>query len=291
MLMGRLSFDEEQTKSILQKWLKAVKGDNPIIDIRGYSFIDPLYVAMLITLIKGVRDDLKIRVDVDSPAYSYIQYILGWQGKSASTVVPIRIVDRKLDVNRFVDELLKSTGLSFDDWEDEDAFRYILGELIDNALEHGGSPAIACAQVFKNLGKVEVVVSDYGYGFLHTVARNYKVSTYEEAIKKALEREVSGSLQNMYGSSTKHAGMGLYVMSNIIKETEGKMFIISGDALVSLSGGQLTSYKMQEEWKGSVVAMRFGLDKFKDRVLNYGFRDWLKHKVFTEDEDTLEDIF
>jgi len=27
MLMGSLSFDEEQTKSILQKWLKAVKED------------------------------------------------------------------------------------------------------------------------------------------------------------------------------------------------------------------------------------------------------------------------
>jgi len=290
MLLGSLSFDEEQTKSILQEWLKAVKDDNPIIDIRGYSFIDPLYVAMLITLKKGVRDDIKIMVDVDSPAYTYIQYILGLQGKSASTVVPIRIVDRKLYVNRFVDELLKSTNLSFDDWEDENAFRYILGELIDNALEHGGSPAIACAQVFRNLGEVEIVVSDYGYGFLHTVARNHKVSTYEEAIKKALEREVSGSLQNMYGSSTKHAGMGLYVMSNIIKETEGKMFIISGDALVSLSGRQLTSYKMQEEWKGSVVAMRFKLDKFKDRVLNYGFTNWLNYKVFTE--DTLEeDVF
>jgi anti-sigma regulatory factor (Ser/Thr protein kinase) len=290
MLPGSLSFDEEQTKIILQKWLKIVKGDNPIIDIRGYSFIDPLYVAILITLKKGVRDDLKIRVDVDSPAYSYIQYILGLQGKSASTVVPIRIVNRKFNVDRFVDELLKSTNLSFDDWEDEDAFRYIIRELIDNALEHGGSPAIACAQVFRNLGEVEIVVSDYGYGFLHTIARNHKVSTYEEAIKKALEREVSGSLQTMYGSSTKHAGMGLYVMSNIIKETEGKMFIISGNALVSLSGRQLTSYKMQEEWKGSVVAMRFKLDKFKDRVLNYGFTNWLNYKVFTE--DTLEeDVF
>jgi hypothetical protein len=290
MLMGSLSFDEEQTKSILQKWLKAVKGDNPIIDIRGYSFIDPLYVAMLITLKKGVRDDLRIRVDVDSPAYSYIQYILGLQGKSASTVVPIRIVDRKLYVNRFVDELLKSTDLSFDDWEDENAFRYIIEELIDNALEHGGSPAIACAQVFKNLGEVEIVVSDYGCGFLHTVARNYKVSTYEEAIKKALEKEVSGSLQNMYGSSIKHTGTGLYVISNIIKETEGKMFIISGDALVSLSGRQLTPYKMQEEWEGSVVAMRFKLENFKDRILNHGFTNWLYHKVFTE--DTLEeDVF
>jgi len=289
-MLGSLSFDEEQTKSILQKWLNAVKGDDPIVDIRGYSFIDPLYVAILITLKKGVRDDLRIRVDVDSPAYSYIQYILGLQGKSASTVVPIRIVDRQLHVNRFVDELLKSTNLSFDDWEDEDAFRYIIRELIDNALEHGGSPAIACAQVFKNLGEVEIVVSDYGYGFLHTVARNYKVNTYEEAIKKALEKEVSGSLRYMYGSSTKHVGMGLYVMSNIIKETEGKMFIISGDALVSLSGRQLISYEMQEELKGSVVAMRFRLDKFKDRILDYGFTNWLNDKVFTE--DTLEeDVF
>jgi hypothetical protein len=161
MLLGSLSFDEEQTKIILQEWLKIVKGDNPIIDIRGYSFIDPLYVAALITLIKGVRDDLKIMVDVDSPAYSYIQYILGLQGKSASTVVPIRIVDRKPHVNRFVDELLKSTNLSFDDWEDEDAFRYNIRELIDNALEHGGSPAIACAQVFKNLGEVEMKMSTF----------------------------------------------------------------------------------------------------------------------------------
>jgi len=286
-MLGSLSFDEEQTKSILQEWLKIVKGDDPIIDIGGYSFIDPLYVAMLITLKKGVRDDIKIMVDVNSPAYSYIQYILGWQGRSASTVVPIRIVDRQLHVNRFVDELLKSTGLSFDDWEDEDAFRYNIRELIDNALEHGGSPAIACAQVFRNLGEVEIVVSDYGCGFLHTVARNYKVSTYEEAIKKALEIGVSGSLRNMYESSNKHMGNGLYVISNIIKETEGKMFIISGDALVSLSGRQLTSYKMQENWKGSVVATRFRLDKFKDRILDYGFYNWLNYKVFTE--DTLEE--
>jgi len=42
MLMGSLGFDEEQTKSILQKWLKAIKyDDNPTIDITGYSFIDP----------------------------------------------------------------------------------------------------------------------------------------------------------------------------------------------------------------------------------------------------------
>ena len=196
-------------------------------------------------------------------------------------------MDRQLHVNRFVDELLKSTGLSFDDWEDEDAFRYNIRELIDNALEHGGSPAIACAQVFRNLGEVEIVVSDYGCGFLHTVARNYKVSTYEEAIKKALEIGVSGSLRNMYESSNKHMGNGLYVISNIIKETEGKMFIISGDALVSLSGRQLTSYKMQENWKGSVVATRFRLDKFKDRILDYGFYNWLNYKVFTE--DTLEE--
>jgi hypothetical protein len=50
MLLGSLSFDEEQTKSILQEWLKIVKGDNPVIDITGYGFIDPLYVALLITL-------------------------------------------------------------------------------------------------------------------------------------------------------------------------------------------------------------------------------------------------
>jgi hypothetical protein len=135
MLPGSLSFDEEQTKIILQKWLKIVKGDNPIIDIEDYSFIDPLYVAMLITLKEGVRDDIKIKVDVYSPAYSYIQYILGLQGKNASTVVPIRIVDGKPYAENFVDELLKSTDLSFDDWEDEDAFRYIIRELIDNALE------------------------------------------------------------------------------------------------------------------------------------------------------------
>jgi hypothetical protein len=55
MLLGSLSFDEEQTKSILQKWLKIVKDDNPIIDIRGYSFIDPLYVVMLVTLKDGVK--------------------------------------------------------------------------------------------------------------------------------------------------------------------------------------------------------------------------------------------
>jgi hypothetical protein len=76
-------------------------------------------------------------------------------------------------------------------------------------------------------------------------------------------------------------------LNNFSPEVEGKMFIISGNALVSLSGRQLTSYKMQEEWKEGVVAMRFKLDKFKDKVLNYGFTNWLNYKVFTE--DTLEE--
>jgi len=80
---------------------------------------------------------------------------------------------------------------------------------LNNAIDHGNSSAIACAQKFPNLQEVEIIVGDAGVGTYHTISRKYKTHSTLEAIKKAVEKGVTGAMDYVYGGAKRNAGMGL----------------------------------------------------------------------------------
>jgi len=190
--------------------------------------------------------------------------------KKAKTTVPIREIKSGREVGKFVNEILDSSGLDFEDWQDKEAFKYLLVELVNNAVDHGKSKAVACAQKFPKNSWMEITVSDTSLGFLKTIQNRYpEIKTYDMAIKKALEKGITGNQLRIYGDVTKNVGMGLYITSRIIKEVDGDMYIISGGKFYSVRDDK--SVNLLSPWQGSLVILRFNLDNFQKNILNYGF--------------------
>jgi anti-sigma regulatory factor (Ser/Thr protein kinase) len=73
----------------------------------------------------------------------------------------------------------------------------ILGELLDNAITHAGSPvgAYAAAQVHRRSGNLELAVADGGIGIRSHLARNpsFRHLTTTQALQAALKPGVTGT--------------------------------------------------------------------------------------------------
>jgi len=282
--MFSLSFNEEQIIEFINQYCSIDK-----IDLSNYEFIDPIYWVILKTLQKGIKPNLTVQINKDSPAYSYALYLLNPEDRRAKTTVPIRDVQNRGEVEKFVSEILSVIELEFEDWEDRNAFKYPLIELTNNAIDHGKSLAITCAQKFPTHNEVEITVADYGRGFLKTIGSKFpEITTHDLAIKKALEKGVTGSSLGMYGSVTKNIGMGLYVISQMMYRIEGDMFVISGDSFYSLKNDKVK--RLKTEWQGSIVTLRFNLFKFQNKILDYGFT-LIRDLLISDKDGEGEDIF
>ena len=258
------------------------------VNLKHYDFIDPLFWVTLKALADGPKPGLTVKIDKNSSAYGYYLYLFERGRRKSPTVVPIRKVEERNSIENIVKEILQIANLRFCDYDDEFAFSYILMELINNSVDHGQSPAIACAQVFPNADEIEISVADHGLGFLQTIKKKYNdVSSYEEAIKRAIQKGITGYTITMYGSVTKHVGMGLYVISKMVREVVGDMIIVSGDAVFSLRDNLVR--KIEIPWQGSIVSVRFNISRFERKILDYGFSFWLK--LTLEEEEGEEDMF
>ncbi len=256
------------------------------IDLSGYNFIDPVYWAIL-TAEKLRRNQLKIKPpEVSSPAYGFFKRMFQ-EGRTQNTI-PIRIIDSRRDIDGFVAQIIDLMDIDNYDWEDLEFFKYIIGELANNALDHGQSEAVVCAQKFPNIDEVEISIVDIGLGFRHTISRRYDVSSAEEAIKLAIQKGVSGAQDYVYGHQ-RNAGMGLYVISRIVRDAGGEMTIVSDECIYKypadfLYPGDRVDY-LDNEWKGSIVLLRFNLPEFEDKVLSYGFYHYMNMIIGEESED------
>ncbi|GAB4346420.1 MAG: hypothetical protein OHK0038_26600 [Flammeovirgaceae bacterium] len=256
------------------------------INLCDYDFIDPVFWTIL-KCKKIINSDLKIDINSNSDANEYIKYILG---KSYSqTTVPIRTVETRAEVDKFSNELITVLNKDFENYDSEDVdfFKYILSELLNNAVDHGESFAVVSAQKFPKLNEFEISVVDAGLGFYQTIKRAYEdVNDDVEAIKEALKKGVTGAKTYLYAGSTRNVGRGLYVISQMVKDSEGELLILSGKGFYDFKSN--SSLILEKSWNGSIVCVRLNLDKFKKNVMDFGKNDYMA-KVLSENDE--EEIF
>jgi hypothetical protein len=139
----------------------------------------------------------------------------------------------------------------------ENAFAYLLGELIDNVYEHSEfQNAMVMAQRYKNKGFVEVSFYDDGVtipGSLHRAGLSY--ATDVEAIEDAVK-----------GKSSKEGGRGYGLRTNVRMCTDsnglkGRVLIVSGQGAVGYSLNKSGKYlynlgKGSYPLDGTLISMR-----------------------------------
>ncbi|MCW8895456.1 MAG: ATP-binding protein [Sulfurimonas sp.] len=223
----------------------------------------------------------------------YIELMLDGRLSANSKYTSIEQISSRGDVEDITAHLTATILTNFIDLEPlhqkdlKKYLQYLIAEILNNVADHSGSTngGFAMAQYYPTKRKVQVAVADSGVGFLKHIHKAYpKITTDEEAIKKAIEMGVTASNNRMYGHE-RNAGYGLYALIQIIKETRGKVVIISNFGMLRCVDGEITTCTLDKSWNGTVVAFEF-IEKNTD----YEFEQMMSKCMFMEDEDD-EDFF
>lgn len=123
--------------------------------------------------------------------------------------VPVRQIGMSRQVYEASAEIVET--LRIDDTEAANVLRHCIGEMIDNVFVHANSPtnATICAQHFPNACRTQVGIVDTGYGRL---------------------------------------GVGLFIVTNVLKEVGGRIQIASGNALFHRE-----RWFTVQPWCGSII--------------------------------------
>jgi len=267
------------------------KIENGTIDVSSYDYVEPVGIAIL-KAIKQEIEDVKILLNPRIDDYANI--LNNSQYNKTRTYIPIEIVNmhninenKEKVVNKIMDNF---DNLNYEDKKDLNSYLdYMVGEILNNAIQHSLSPigAIITGQYFPKKRKLQIVVVDRGVGFLHNIQKRYQVNTEQDAILKALEKGVSSppAKINTYYSQNNNVGYGLYALKTIIEKTNGKLMIISNNGIVRLDRhNHLTVQELQNtDWKGSIVAFEF----FEDEIekINFTMEDFFRIYIWDQDEE------
>ena len=177
------------------------------------------------------------------------------------------------------------TNLDKDDSNDiKNYLQYLISEMMDNVISHSCSKdggLVLIGYDYSNKS-IKVIIIDNGIGLSKGLLNEYKVDNEKDAIKKAMEKEVTGSNSfGTYNNVQKHAGLGLYFLSRIINEIKGNLTIVSNNAIYS-NKNELYG-NIDSTFKGTLIAFEICIDN-----LDYEFTELFK---IIKDEDVYEDVF
>jgi len=136
----------------------------------------------------------------------------------------------------------------------ENTFKYVIGELVDNIYEHSMfKRGYVMAEKYPRLGFVELGFLDDGItipGSFNASGYNYREQQHSKAIIDAIN-----------GLSTKKGtgrGYGLNSTMRLFQALDGEILVVSGSGAVYLSRRQQLSYYLTPKYrfKGTLVSLR-----------------------------------
>lgn len=179
-----------------------------------------------------------------------------------------------------------------DDPEALEAVQHAISELLNNVLEHSGSPdgAFVSAMRFRNrkFKRVSIAVADCGIGIREHLgrARPEFGATDEAAVMGALQWGVTGALPGLYGPPD-NMGAGLFITRAMAKGTGGHFAVVSGSYGYKLlrerdqskqaelfddaATERHKNFRLAHPWQGTIVAVEIATNHIADWD---GFLKW-----------------
>ena len=219
-------------------------------------------------LIDALNPNHNITVDEHEPSGRFIQ---------------ARKISTSEQLNQFITDmvpLLHTTP------EQAYPIKYVMSELVRNALEHSKSSfgAIVSAQYFNKTNRISIGVADRGIGIKKAINTSYATSNYKEALELALRPGITGTTRKI-GGTEYNAGAGLFFTKSIAKVSRDFFLIYSGDSFYKLfktnsqKRVQLYANPLQDRanfrnglpfWQGTAVGIDISMD------VNQDFQDLLE---------------
>jgi anti-sigma regulatory factor (Ser/Thr protein kinase) len=176
--------------------------------------------------------------------------------------VPVREVKQPSEVHQLAQEMVET--LQMDDEPDAmGVLRHCIGEIVDNVFVHAASKvnAIVCAQHFPNAGRTQVAIVDTGMGFRRSFEAVEPYSTMgltdRDAITLGLTPWVTSKPDNpgeTYAAGYGRLGVGLSIISEILRLSGGRLLIASGGAMYDQAATGVSRMRDVGLWDGAIVA-------------------------------------
>lgn len=146
--------------------------------------------------------------------------------------------------------------------------QYALSELLENAMTHARRQGYrdACvwvaSQYYPSSGTIRLGVVDNGCGFLATLRSHpdLRLETHHEAILTALRPRISCNRDLRMGMESVNQGVGLTTTCRIVERADGRLVIVSGDA-VHDTRGRSGTMAGRAAWQGVAIAMECRRDR------------------------------
>lgn len=179
------------------------------------------------------------------------------QHDESGRFIPIRQILTQDDQSKFVTDIIPLLHL---DPEKSQIIRYVIGELVRNALEHSQSKdgAFVAAQYRPKNNVLSFGVCDTGIGIKKSLDRFHFSENDLSAIKLALMPGVSGTTAGL-NFTEDNGGAGLFIVKNLSKMTRNYFVLYSGDA----------AYKLLKYDKRVKGLPRIKTDPFEDKHSAY----------------------
>ena len=274
------------TMSNIESYMHLFQEDNATFS--GFDWIEPIFIGML----RAYQVDRQIEVQTDN---DYLRNMIIQNHTPNKTYSPIeKIENSRMGLEEISTHITNIMLQNFTQLNEEDIrdlkhyLQYLFLELMNNVADHAHSPVggYTMAQYYPTNRKIQFVVADRGVAFLKNMRLNYNnIETEIEAIQKALEKGVTSTERKMYNQA-KNAGYGLYAMFEILKMTGGRFVIISNDTLLRYDNGKFVAKKLENPWKGVVVAF-----EFFEANINYDMDYFKREYLWKLDDEEDEDFF
>lgn len=264
---------------------------------QSWISIHPIIISMVIALAEEVRESggsIQVQ-NFNAKSRPYLlrmglisaldpnHGIVVDEHEASGRFIPARIIQTSEQLSEFITEvvpLLHTTP------EQAYPIKYLLSELVRNALEHSLSPfgAIVSAQYFKKTNRIAIGVVDRGIGIKTAINTSYSTKSDKEAIGLALRPGITGVTKKIGGNEF-NAGAGLFFSKSIAKVSKDFFIVYSGDSFFKLlkttKKGQVKLYANPLDdnsnfkeglpyWKGTAVGIDISMD------INQAFDELLK---------------
>lgn len=228
---------------------KAVKAGN--VDLENVRFLTPTTLLPLSIYLRRAMRSLTLIPPPNPNVESYLWCMMkdhGIDTLNGSTYLPVVSLPKDEDLSQPI--MKKAYDLAGDPGG-KNAFRYLVGELVDNIYQHSRfDMALVMAQQYRKSGVMHLCIIDDGITIAGSLLESGMVLDDEQAIIDALEGASSKKEQE------RGRGLGT-TLSLTLKGYHGCMLVVSGRGAIYCDGENDLRYRLSDrnKYEGTLISM------------------------------------
>ena len=238
-----------------------------ILDLGDCNWFYPTQLLPLLVFIKQ-NPNVKIILPKNIGVSKYLTIIKNKSKiKQNSYLSLVELPKEDKFVNETLQQLYDVTNLS-KEYGGESAFKYTIGELVDNIYQHSKfKNAFVMAQKYSSKGFIEICFCDDGItipGSLKKAGLVFKDDEHDKAIVDAIN--------GLSAKNDKERGYGLWSNLNLVMNGLGGEFLIisgNGAVLVNKEGHKLFKLQEPNTYSGTLISIRVSNERKEVNLYDY----------------------